>query len=751
MLYSVMVKTIKTHLPRRIPLRALLILPFLAQITLAVGLTGYLSLRNGQNSVNQLAQKLRRETSHRVNQHLNEYANTARRLTAINAEKITLGQLNPKNPDQLAHAFARQVKLYEVGYLLYGNPQGEFIASGYYYDAKIPKGGNPEISLVLPDRYQNRDVYNYRTDADSKIVGAPEIGKDYQFQKEGWYAKGITTRKPGWSDIYQWEVGEYPLSIATSQPLFDRTGQLVGAIGVEQRLSQLSEFLRQIVVSPSSRVFILERNSFLVASSSQSPVFSVTNSKPQRLRGSEINDPLIQVSSQFLQSRFQGLNNIRSPQQLDFIHDQQRQYLQITPWQDEWGLDWLVVIAVPESDFMAQINANTRNTILLCLAALTIAIVLGLYTSRWMIRPIRKLQQASEAIARGDLDNTVATTSNIEEIQALARSFNQMGIQLKQSFTALRQQAEELSQKNTELEGAMTELNQTQAQMVQSEKMSALGNLVAGIAHEINNPIGFLNGSVKNMQDCVQDLLDHIALYHQHYPNPVATIQDHAEEIDLEFIGADLPKLLESMQGANDRIRAISRSLRTFSRADTEHTVLADIHEGIDSTVLILKYRLKANESRPAIEIVRDYAELPKIECFPGQLNQVFMNILANAIDALEEANQDRSFAEIQQSPNQITITTRLSREASILICIKDNGIGMTEAVKQKIFEHLFTTKAVGKGTGLGLAIARQVIVEKHQGVLDCISSPGNGTEFRLCIPVKQVSVSKISEDCCQN
>lgn len=727
----------RKNLLQHIPLRALLIVPFLAQITLAVGLTSYLSLRNGQNSVNQLAQKLKGETSQRINQHLNEYTNTARRLTAINSEQITLGHLNPNNPDQLAHFFARQVKQYDVGYLLYGNLKGEFIAAGYYYDAKIPKGGNPEISLVLPDRYQNRDVHNYRTNADSKIIGSPDIGKDYQFQKEGWYAKGVTTKKPGWSDIYQWEVGEYPLSIATSQPLFDRAGRLIGAIGVEQRLSQISEFLRQIQISSSSRIFILERSGFLVASSSESPVFSVTNNQPKRLKGNQINDPLIQASSQFLENRFQNINNIREPQQLDFIYQQQRQYLQITPWKDEWGLDWLVVITVPESDFMAQINANTRNTIFLCIAALALAIVLGIYTSRWITRPIRALQQASEAIADGNFDNTAALNSNINEIQALARSFSQMDNQLKQSFATLKQQAQELSEKNTQLKTAMTELHQTQAQIVQSEKMSALGNLVAGIAHEVNNPLGFLKGSIKNAQDYVQDLLHHIALYQQHSSKPVAAIQKNAEQIDLEFIYEDLPKLLESMNSASNRITAISKSLRIFSRSDTEHTIPADIHEGIDSTLLMLKYRLKSNEHRPDIKIVRNYADLPNIECFPGQLNQVFMNLLGNAIDALEESNRDRSLAELKQHPNQITIATSLTEDGqSVRICIKDNGIGMTDEIKQRIFDHLFTTKAVGKGTGLGLAIARQVIVDKHHGTIDCISAPRTGTEFVIEVPI---------------
>jgi predicted ATPase/signal transduction histidine kinase len=279
------------------------------------------------------------------------------------------------------------------------------------------------------------------------------------------------------------------------------------------------------------------------------------------------------------------------------------------------------------------------------------------------------------------------------------------------------------------------QLEQSQLQIVQSEKMASLGNLVAGVAHEINNPIGFLNGSINNAKDYVQDLLGHLALYQQYYPNPVAPIQDNAEEIDLEFLGEDLPKLLDSMQGATDRIMSISTSLRTFSRADTEYKVSANLHEGIDSTLLILKYRLKANENRPAIEVIQDYGDLPTIQCFPGQLNQVFMNILANAIDVFDESNIGRSFAEIQANPNKITIKTSIE-DKQVKISIADNGKGMSESVKQKIFDHLFTTKGVGKGTGLGLAIARQIVVEKHGGSLEVQSELGRGTEFCIRLAI---------------
>ncbi|MEG3974302.1 AAA family ATPase [Microcoleus sp. herbarium8] len=297
----------------------------------------------------------------------------------------------------------------------------------------------------------------------------------------------------------------------------------------------------------------------------------------------------------------------------------------------------------------------------------------------------------------------------------------------------LYQQSQDYAQK---LESSIHNLQQMQLQLVQGEKMSALGNLVAGVAHEINNPVGFIAGNLQPAQEYVGDLFHLIDLYQEKFPAPGVEIESEIEEMDLEYLREDLPKLISSMNEGVDRIRNISTSLRTFSRADSDRPVSFNIHDGLDSTLLILKHRLKASELRPAIEVVKEYGNLPLVKCFPGQLNQVFMNVLANAIDALEESNKGRSFSEIKALPNQITVQTALSEDKNqVLIRIKDNGVGMSKEVKENIFNHLFTTKAVGQGTGLGLSIANQIVVEKHGGTLLVNSSLGQGSEFVISIP----------------
>ncbi|MCX7596657.1 MAG: ATP-binding protein, partial [Fischerella sp.] len=367
--------------------------------------------------------------------------------------------------------------------------------------------------------------------------------------------------------------------------------------------------------------------------------------------------------------------------------------------------------------------------------------LMGYFTSRWVTRPIMRINWATQAMASGNLDQAV-DLSSIQELNTLAHSFNYMAGQLRESFTALENSKAELENKveerTAELKTALIELQRTQAQMVQSEKMSSLGQLVAGVAHEINNPVNFIHGNITHLDEYTRDLLRMILLYQQRHPSNDPQVQALAEEIDLEFLIEDLQKILSSMKIGTERIRNIVLSLRNFSRMDEAEFKIVDIHEGIESTLLILQHRLKDRPEHPEIEIIRDYGNLPPVECYPGQLNQVFMNILVNAIDALDEVNTKRSDRQIEENPGQITIRTSVIDSQWIEIAIADNGPGMPKQVKNRIFDPFFTTKPVGKGTGMGMAISYQIITEKHGGKLECFSTPGKGTEFIIRVPVRQ-------------
>ena len=287
-----------------------------------------------------------------------------------------------------------------------------------------------------------------------------------------------------------------------------------------------------------------------------------------------------------------------------------------------------------------------------------------------------------------------------------------------------------------QLQVTLADLKQTQVQLIQSEKMSGLGQMVSGIAHEINNPVNFIHGNLRYLNDCVKDLVDLSTLYQFTYTEPPETIQTKLEDVDLTFLQTDIPKLLKSMKMGTERIREIVQSLRTFSRLDEAACKDADIHAGLESTLLILQHRLQAQPDRPAVKIVRHYDKLPLIECYAGQLNQVFMNVMANALDAMEDRDCDRTYEEMQKSPSMLTLTTELlSAENRLLVTIEDNGPGISDETLSKMFDPFFTTKPVGKGTGLGMSISHQIVTEHHKGTLTCHSTVGEGTAFTIRIP----------------
>ncbi|MCF4968586.1 sensor histidine kinase [Nostoc sp. CMAA1605] len=433
----------------------------------------------------------------------------------------------------------------------------------------------------------------------------------------------------------------------------------------------------------------------------------------KKIKSNRLESPAIETDDQKLLLNFQ---NSFEAQKFEKILDDLTQIIALS------AKDYARAIAAYDQADILRLSINIFSVIL----STVIAAVLAYFTSQMIAHPLKAVTQVAQQITQNSDFDLQAPVISADEVGIMAIAFNQL-------LQHVRLITQELHEKNQRLEIAMADLKHTQTQIIQQEKMSSLGKIVAGVAHEINNPVSFIYGNVAHAREYGVNLIDLVQIYQQEYPHPTPVITEAIADIDLDFIKEDLIKLLSSIRLGAERIRKIVHSLRNFSRLDEAELKTVDIHQGIESSLLILQNRL---QSHLQIQVFKEYQDLPLVECYPSQINQVFMNILLNAIDALEEMGNE--YWQMTSTTPQIRIYTKLLEKNHIAISFYDNGIGMNEKVQAKVFDPFFTNKVVGKGMGLGLSVSYQIVTEQHRGKLYFNSVFRQGTEFVMEIPIQQ-------------
>ncbi|MBE9107626.1 HAMP domain-containing protein, partial [Nostoc cf. edaphicum LEGE 07299] len=435
----------------KMPLRYVLIVPFILQICGAVGLVGYLSYQNGQKAVRELATQLENEICDRIEQHLDSYLTTPKQINQINLDAIELGLLNLSDFQTAGNYFWKQMQVFNVGYNSFANPKGEFIG--------VERLDNGQLLInEVSAKHGIGKLYVYPTDKQGNRRHLQEV-KDYDPRVEAWYTDPVKRGKRVWSQIYQWEDKPEVLSISSSYPVYDKNRKFVGVISVDLLLSQIGKFLAKLKVTESGKTFILERSGLIVASSTSEPPYTIVNGKGKRLSALDSQNPLIKLTTQSLIERFGNLKLVVGKQQLSFTADEMRYFVQVKSWKDELGLDWLIVAVIAEGEFMEQINANTRITILLCIIAFLVATRIGILTARWVIKPILQLNRSAKKIAQGEWEET-PDIQRSDELGELAKSFETMAKQLQASFSALEA-------KNAEMQVLNEALFHNQSQLTQ--------------------------------------------------------------------------------------------------------------------------------------------------------------------------------------------------------------------------------------------------------------------------------------------
>lgn len=682
---------------KKIPLRLVLVLPFVLQILATVSLVGYLSFRNSQRAINNLTNQVLDKSTNLVSERLDNYLGVPPKVLKENLDAIALGLLNLRDFRTTSHYFWKQLKIYpDLTFISYVKNTGEYAGAGRYLEGQ----GVTIDERSLETQFR---TYTYATDDYGHKTRIIDISAQYNPLQEASHQETIAARKIIWSSVYNWNDTPEFISVSINGPIYDNNNQLIGTLGIDLLLSGISDFLQKLEISPNTRIFIMERNGLLIASSSTHKPYTLVNGVAERLSAVEFQDISIQATAKYLQQRFGDYKNINGQHYLDFWIKGERQFVQVKSWQDPYGLDWLLVTTIPESDFMALINENTRTTILLCLAALAIAILLGLVTSRWIADPIQQLGQAASAIAQGNLETRV-NIAGVNELEILSICFNYMGDELQQSFEQLE----------TRVVARTVELQQAKeaAEVANRAKSEFLANM----SHELRTPLNAILGFTQIMA------------------RDPALNKDQRE--NLMIISRSGEHLLNLINDVLDMAK-IEAGRITLYKSD------CDLYQMLN--LIIEMFQLQAANKNLFLRLEQS-PDLPQfIKTDEKKLRQVLINLIGNAIKFTTQGGVTLrvSAARSQQSCSDLS---SLPEIVILKFSVEDTGSGIAPEEVDKVFSPFAQTESGCKseqGTGLGLAISRK-FVQLLGGDISFKSQVGVGSTFSFHIQARLSDATQI-------